>query len=75
MVMKVHIVSWVYVDEACAINGKEHWTGRFSQYGLPLIVETNVVYALNFKLGWNLVKTEVMGTMNLKMSRRRTGQL
>jgi len=57
-----YIVSWVYVDEACAINAKEHWTGDLSNTGTPLIVETNVVYALNFKLGWNLVKTEVMGT-------------
>lgn len=56
-----YILSWVYVDEDCAIKANEHWKGDFSNTGAPLIIETNVV-DLSFKTGWNLVKTEVIGT-------------
>lgn len=57
-----YILSWVYVDKPCAVNANENWKGDLSNTGTPLIVETNVVYNLNFKTGWNLVKTEVIGT-------------
>lgn len=59
-----YILSWVYVDKDCAINANENWKGDLSNTGTPLIVETNVVYDLNFKTGWNLLKTEVIGTYN-----------
>lgn len=57
-----YILSWVYVDKPCAVNANENWKGDLSNTGTPLIVETNVVYNLSFKTGWNLVKTEVIGT-------------
>lgn len=57
-----YILSWVYVDEACAIKANENWKGDLSNTGIPLLVETNVSYNLSFNTGWNLVKTEVIGT-------------
>lgn len=57
-----YILSWVYVDEACAIKANENWKGDLSNTGTPLLVETNVIYNLSFNTGWNLVKTEVIGT-------------
>ena len=59
-----YLLSWVYVDEDCAISAKENWKGDLSNTGTPLIVETDVEYDLSFKTGWNLVKTEVIGTYN-----------
>ncbi len=57
-----YILSWVYVDEACALQADENWKGDLSNTGNPLPVETIVTYDLSFKRGWNLVKTEVIGT-------------
>ena len=57
-----YILSWVYVDEACAIKANENWSGDLSNTGTPIMVETNVVYDLKFSPGWNMVKTEVIGT-------------
>jgi hypothetical protein len=57
-----YLLSWVYVDKACAIKADENWKGDLSNTGTPLLVETNVTYNLRFNPGWNLVKTEVMGT-------------
>lgn len=57
-----YILSWVYVDKDCAIKATENWQGDLSNTGTPLQVETTVTYNLNFKTGWNLVKTEVIGT-------------
>lgn len=57
-----YILSWVYAEEACAIKANENWSGDLSNTGTPLPVETNVTYDLNFKPGWNLVKTEIIGT-------------
>jgi hypothetical protein len=57
-----YILSWVYVDEACGIKANENWKGDLSNTGTPLLVETNVSYNLSFNTGWNLVKTEVIGT-------------
>tara|TARA_R110000796_G_scaffold23445_7_gene67123 strand:- start:8088 stop:9026 length:939 start_codon:yes stop_codon:yes gene_type:complete len=57
-----YILSWAYVDEACAIKANENWSGDLSNTGNPIMVETNVVYNLNFNPGWNMVKTEVIGT-------------
>lgn len=56
-----YLLSWVYVDEACAIKANENWKGDLSNTGTPLLVETTVTYDLSFKPGWNLVKTEVIG--------------
>ncbi|TXD83649.1 hypothetical protein ESY86_08785 [Subsaximicrobium wynnwilliamsii] len=56
-----YMLSWAYVEKDCAIKANEHWKGDLSNTGTPLIVETNVVYDLSFKTGWNLVKTEVIG--------------
>ena len=57
-----YLMSWVYVAEACSIKANENWSGDLSNTGTPLMVETNVVYDLNFNPGWNMVKTEVIGT-------------
>ncbi|WP_157972826.1 hypothetical protein [Aureibaculum luteum] len=56
-----YMLSWVYVEEACAIRANENWKGDLGNTGTPLIVETNVVYNLSFKPGWNLIKTEIIG--------------
>lgn len=56
-----YILSWVYAEEACGIKANENWNGDLSNTGTPLLVETNVMYDLSFKPGWNLVKTEVIG--------------
>ncbi|MCM4168933.1 hypothetical protein KCTC52924_02634 [Arenibacter antarcticus] len=56
-----YMLSWVYVEEACALKANENWSGDLSNTGTPLLVETNVVYDLSFKPGWNLVKTDVIG--------------
>ena len=48
------ILSWVYVDEAYAINAFENWKGDLRNTGTPLMVEINVTYNLSFKPGWNL---------------------
>ncbi|APQ17568.1 hypothetical protein [Maribacter hydrothermalis] len=57
-----YLLSWVYVDEACSIKANENWKGDLSNTGTPLLVETSVSYDLSFKPGWNLVKTEIIGT-------------
>ncbi|MCM4171960.1 hypothetical protein DHD32_10740 [Arenibacter sp. TNZ] len=57
-----YILSWVFAAEACAIKANENWSGDLSNTGTPLMVETNVVYDLNFNPGWNMVITEVIGT-------------
>ncbi|MCK0132587.1 hypothetical protein MWU59_13850 [Flavobacteriaceae bacterium F08102] len=56
-----YLISWVYVDKACAIKAQENWKGDLSNTGVPLIVETNVSYSLFLNPGWNLVKTDVIG--------------
>ncbi|MBA6153169.1 hypothetical protein [Gelidibacter maritimus] len=57
-----YILSWVYVNKPCAIKAHENWKGDLSNTGTPLMVETTVIYDLSFKTGWNIVKTEVIGT-------------
>lgn len=57
-----YILSWAYADGDCGLKANENFKGDLSNTGTPLIVETNVTYDLNFKPGWNLVKTEVIGT-------------
>lgn len=57
-----YMLSWVYAEEACTLKANENFKGDLSNTGTPLIVETNVTYNLIFKPGWNLVKTEVIGT-------------
>lgn len=56
------ILSWVYLNEDCAIKANENWKGDANNTGTPLILETTVVYDLSFKTGWNLVKPDVIGT-------------
>jgi hypothetical protein len=57
-----YILSWAYAEEACSIKANEDFKGDLSNTGTPLMVETNVDYNLVFKPGWNMVKTEVIGT-------------
>ena len=57
-----YLLSWVYAEEACSIKANENWKGDLSNTGTPLLIETHVTYNLSFNPGWNLVKTEVIGT-------------
>ena len=57
-----YILSWVYVDKSCAIRVSKKWKGNLSNTGTPLLVETNVICDLGFQRGWNLFKTEVIGS-------------
>jgi len=56
------MLSWAYADGDCALKANENFKGDLSNTDTPLIVETNVTYDLSFKPGWNLVKTDVIGT-------------
>jgi hypothetical protein len=65
-----YLLYWAYVTEDCAIVANEDWSGDVRRDGTNTInVSTNVSYKLNFKKGWNLVKTEVIGNYPLKHER------
>ena len=57
-----YLLSWAYADGDCALKANENFKGDLSNTGTPLIVETNVMYDLSLQSGWNLIKTEVIGT-------------
>ena len=60
----------IYVDENAAMKGNETTTVIARRDGTNTIdAETTVVYNLNFKPGWNYVKTEVIGRYNLEHER------
>lgn len=65
-----YLVYLVYVDEKAAMKGNETTTVKARRDGTNTIdAETTVVYNLNFKPGWNYVKTEVIGRYNLEHER------
>lgn len=65
-----YLLYWVYAKGACAMVGSEDWRGEVRRDGTNTIeVNTNVAYDLSFKPGWNLVKTEVIGSYPLDHER------
>ena len=65
-----YLLYWAFAQDNCALNGNQVWQGDVRKDGTNTIkVETNVSYNLNFKLGWNLVKTEVIGNYKLEHER------
>jgi DNA-binding transcriptional MerR regulator len=65
-----YLLYWAYAQDNCALNGNQVWKGDVRKDGTNTIeVETNVNYNLNFKSGWNLVKTEVIGNYKLEHER------
>lgn len=65
-----YLLYWAYVEDDCTILANEDWKGEVRRDGTNTIeVETNVVYNLNFKKGWNLVKAEVIDKYELQHER------
>lgn len=61
---------WAYTNENCGITLDQNWKGKVRKDGTnELEIETNVNYNLNFKPGWNLIKTEVVGKYSLEHER------
>jgi len=53
---------WVYVEDSCTAQlKKEFKQNRVFNGEAERIVDQSIVYDLNFKPGWNLIKTEVRG--------------
>ncbi|MBZ0328250.1 MAG: hypothetical protein K8F54_11630 [Altibacter sp.] len=65
-----YILYWVYVDEACKMQGTENRKDKVRRDGTNTIdAATEVVYDLQLKQGWNFVKTEVIGSYDLDHER------
>ena len=65
-----YLISWVYLDELASIKGTEETKNTVRRDGTNTIeAENTVVYKLDYKPGWNLVKTEVIGKYDLDHER------
>ncbi len=65
-----YIISWVYLDKAARMQGTEKTNNTVRRDGTkPIETENTVVYDLEYKPGWNLVKTEVIGKYDLEHER------
>lgn len=65
-----YMLYWAYADENCGISLNQNWEGKVRKDGTNTInVKTQVNYELNFKPGWNLIKTEVIGKYPLQHER------
>lgn len=65
-----YIISWAYLDEFASLKGIENTANTVRRDGTkPIEVENTVVYDLDFKPGWNLVQTEVIGKYDLEHER------
>lgn len=65
-----YLISWVYVDKAASMKGTEETKNTVRRDGTkPIEAENTVVYDLDYKPGWNLVKTEVIGSYPLEHER------
>ncbi|MDX1364332.1 MAG: hypothetical protein R3243_08955 [Arenibacter latericius] len=65
-----YIISWTYLDEAASMKGTENTINQVRRDGTKSIeAENTVVYELEFKPGWNLVQTEVIGKYDLEHER------
>jgi len=57
---------WVYVKEACTANlRKEFKQNKVFDGEVEKIVDQSIMYDLNFKSGWNLIKSEVIGNYTI----------
>jgi hypothetical protein len=65
-----YLVYLTYLDEASSMQATETRTAKVRRDGTNTIeAETTVIYDVNFKPGWNFVKTEVIGSYDLKHER------
>ncbi len=65
-----YILYWAYANEKCGINLNQNWNGEVRKDGTKTrTIQTTVNYNLNFKPGWNLIKTEVIGKYQLEHER------
>ncbi|RMA58800.1 hypothetical protein [Ulvibacter antarcticus] len=65
-----YLVYLAYVDGDAAMLGDEIRTDKVRRDGTNTIeAKTTVVYDLGFKSGWNFVKTEIIGSYDLKHER------
>lgn len=65
-----YLLFWVYAKDECSLKANQDWTGEIRKDGTnKMNVTTNVNYDLNFKAGWNLVKSEVEGMYQLDHER------
>tara|TARA_R100000935_G_scaffold58415_2_gene95412 strand:- start:95748 stop:96518 length:771 start_codon:yes stop_codon:yes gene_type:complete len=65
-----YLIWWVYVDGPASMKGTEETTNTVRRDGTnPIEAENTVIYDLDYKPGWNLVKTEVIGKYNLEHER------
>ena len=65
-----YILYWAFAQDNCSLTVNEDWSGDVRSDGTNTIkVQTNVMYDLSFKKGWNLVKTEVIGKYDLDHER------
>lgn len=65
-----YILFWVYAKDACTLKANQDWTGDVRKDGTKTMnITTNVNYNLNFKPGWNFVKSEVIGNYQLEHER------
>ncbi|MDL5512669.1 hypothetical protein QSE00_12640 [Arenibacter sp. M-2] len=61
-----YLISWAYLEEAASMKGTEKTKNKVRRDGTnTLEVENTVVYDLDFKPGWNFIKTEVIGKYDL----------
>jgi len=65
-----YILYLAYLDNASSIKGSEIRSNKVRRDGTNTIeAETTVIYDLDFKSGWNFVKTEVIGNYPLEHER------
>ena len=62
-----YLLFWTYVDEVSSMKGMETQITKMRRDGTNTVEgQTEVVYNLNFKPGWNIVKTEIIGSYDLQ---------
>ena len=65
-----YLISWVYLDKAASMKGTEKTKNKVRRDGTNTVeAENTVVYDLDYKPGWNFVKTEVIGKYDLEHER------
>lgn len=69
---------WTYAKNACAMNYEGNWNGKVNQGEVEGEINVHHSYKLNFKPGWNIVKTESRGAQsvaNVKYGKTRENYL
>ena len=65
-----YLISWAYLDKAASLKGTEKTKNKVRRDGTNTVeAENTVVYDLDYKSGWNFVKTEVIGKYDLEHER------